>query len=204
MEALIAFCLSFFFSFIGSVPPATINLSVVQLGLENKTNIAWRFALAASLMEYPYAWIAVEFQSLITSTPVVVQNFKLITALVMITLGLLNLWSANKPSKLSQKLNNSGFRRGFVLGILNPLAMPFWIAVTLYLKEQRWLDLSTKIELHSYLAGVTLGAFALLVLLAYSAKKIALQFQQSKTLKRVPGFVMLVLGCYALVQYLIH
>jgi threonine/homoserine/homoserine lactone efflux protein len=201
MEALIAFLLAFGFSFIGSIPPATINLSIIQLGLEHKLKIAVKLALAAALVEYPYAWLAVKFESLITSAPVVVDNFQLITAVVMITLGTLNLLSANKPSRLSQKLNNSGFRRGLVLGILNPLAMPFWIGVTAYLESQDWLDVSTNIRLHSYLLGVTLGAFAFLLLAAYLAKRIATQFQQSSWLKNLPGFFMLILGIYALVKY---
>lgn len=46
MSAVINFLLSFFFSFTGSLTPGTINLSAVQLGLENKAGIAWRLALA--------------------------------------------------------------------------------------------------------------------------------------------------------------
>jgi threonine/homoserine/homoserine lactone efflux protein len=203
MEAILAFLLAFVVSFVGSIPPATINLSVVQLGLDNKTNIAGRLALAAALTEYPYAWLAVKFQDLITSAPMVVENFKLITAIVMITLGALNLWSANKPSRFSEKINNSGFRRGFILGILNPLALPFWIGFTLYFKEQHWIELSTPLALHSYLFGVSLGAFALLLLLAHFAKKIGVKFQHSMWIKKIPGFVMLALGVYAMFQYLL-
>ena len=201
MEVLIAFSLAFFFSFIGSIPPATINLSVVQLGLEDKINVAWRLSLAAALVEYPYAWIAVKFESMITSSPMIVKNFQLITAVVMLSLGVLNILSASKPSKFSEKLNKSGFRRGLVLGILNPLAIPFWIGITAYLKSQHWLDLTTNFRLHGYLIGVSLGALSLLILLVYLAKKVAAQFQQSILLKRIPGLVMVVLGLYAFIHY---
>jgi threonine/homoserine/homoserine lactone efflux protein len=68
MIAALNFLWGFFFSFIGSIPPGTINLTCVQLGLEKKIKIAWRFAIAASVMEYPYAWIAVEFAEWITSS----------------------------------------------------------------------------------------------------------------------------------------
>jgi threonine/homoserine/homoserine lactone efflux protein len=204
MEAFIAFLLAFFFSFIGSIPPATINLTVIQLGLEDKLKIAFRLALAASLMEYPYAWIAIKFEDLITNSPAVTNNFQLITALVMLSFGLLNLISANKPSRFSERINNSGFRRGLILGILNPLAMPFWIAVVAYLKSQHWLNISTDLATQCFLIGVSSGAFTLLILIAYLSKKIATQFQQSIWLKRVPGIVMLALGCYALVRYFLE
>ena len=204
MEFFVAFGLAFLFSFIGSIPPATINLSVIQLGLEHKMSLAWRLALGASLIEYPYAWIAVKFETMITASPMVIENFHLISAFIMITLGVLNLWSANKPSKFTQKLNNSGFRRGLVLGILNPLAMPYWIGFTAYFRSEHWVELSTDFQLHSYLAGVSLGAFTLLILLASLGKRIASAFQQhSVLLKKIPGFAMLILGIYALIQYLI-
>ena len=79
MHVLIPFILSFFWSFIGSIPPATINLTVVQLGLEGKTNLAWRLALGAAIIEYPYAWIAVKLEDMITASPLVISNFQLIT-----------------------------------------------------------------------------------------------------------------------------
>ena len=197
------FLISFFFSFIGSIPPATINLSIVQLGFEKKMAIAWRFAFAAALVEYPYAWLAVKFESMITSSPLIVENFELITAIVMIVMGALNLWAANRPSKFIQKFNDSGFRRGLILGLLNPLAMPYWIFITAYLKSQHWVDLSTDFRLHSYLLGVSLGGFSLLIVLAYLAKKIISNFEQNRYLKIIPGIVMLVLGVYSFIMYLI-
>src|SRR5882762_9881634 len=106
MNAVINFSLSFFFSFTGSMTPGTINLSSVQLGLEGKANIAWRLALAAALMEYCYAFLAIKFEGLISSSPLVVKNFHLIAAIVMLSLGLLTLRSASRPSDFSLKFQN--------------------------------------------------------------------------------------------------
>lgn len=203
MIVVITFLLAFATSFVGSIPPATINLSVVQLGLENRMNIAWRFASAAALVEYPYAWLAIKFESLITSSPVVLENFQLITAVVMLTLGALNLWSAEKPSNFTKRFNDSGFRRGLILGLLNPLALPFWIGFTAYFKSQHWITLSTALELHAYLIGVSTGAFLLLMLLAFLAKKIVSNFENNTWLKRIPGLAMVTLGIYSLLVYLV-
>jgi threonine/homoserine/homoserine lactone efflux protein len=192
-----AFAIAFAFSFIGSVPPGTINLTVLQLGLERKFAIALRFGAAAALIEYPYGWIAVKFAALILSTPAIVMNFQLITGIVMVTLGAFNLWAASKPSNFSVRFNNSGFRRGLLLGILNPMAIPYWIAMTTYCKSHGWIDLDTNYELHGYLIGVVLGALTLLIILVYLAGKIAPLFRHQGILKRVPGVVLLALGIYA-------
>lgn len=190
-----------FFSFVGSVPPGTLNILVLQLGLENKIKIALRFALAAALVEYPYAWIAVEFEDWITSSPLVLQNFQLTGATVMTTIGAFSLWSARKPSEFSVRLQESGFRRGLILSILNPQAIPFWIAITAYLKMEGWIDLSTGLRLHSYVFGTSAGAMILLTLLAIMARKVSATFQTSRMLRMLPGAVLLLLGVIGLTKY---
>lgn len=196
------FILGFFFSFIGSIPPGTLNIMVLQLGLEDKVKVALRFALAVAIIEYPYAWIAVQFEHLITSSPIVLENFKLLAAILMTSLGILGLWSARKPTMITVRLQESGFRRGLILSILNPQAIPFWIGVTAYLKSERWIALDTNWRLHSYVLGTSFGVMALLTLLAVLAQKISSQFQQNRLIKMLPSIILLVLGLIAFYQYL--
>jgi len=204
MNGLTNFLLAFGFSFIGSIPPGTINLTVIQLGLESRLRTAIRFSIAASLVEYPYAWIAVKFESVITSTPFILQNIHLIGAIIMIVIGMVNLWPASKtPSINKEKFNQSGYGRGLVLGLLNPLAIPYWIAITAYLKSQRWIDTSSPYQLHLYLLGVVGGALLLLVVFAYLGKKIISAFTLHPFIQRIPGITLITLGVYALLRYFV-
>jgi len=202
MQALVNFSLSFFFSFTGSLTPGTVNLSCIQLGLEHKARLAWRFALAAAMVEYVYAFLAVTFEKLITSSPLIIRNFHLL-AIVMLTLGILTIRSVSRPSNFSQRFQNSGFRKGLMLGILNPLAMPFWIGIVAYLKSVHWIDLTTPLKLHAFLLGVSAGVFTLLVLATYLANRALRFFKENTTIRKIPGYLMLVLGTYALVRYFI-
>lgn len=197
MYHLYVLFLGFFFSFIGSIPPGTLNVSILQLGLDGKVKIALRFALAVSIIEYPYAWIGVQFEYWLTSSPVVIENFQLIAAIVMTVLGVVNLIPSKSSTGFSKKFSESGFRRGIILSILNPMAIPYWMGFTAYLKAQGWIDLSTPSLLHSYVLGTSLGAMALLSLLIFFAKKISPYVQGSKWIKIVPGIVLLSLGLYA-------
>lgn len=201
MSYLWVFLLGFFFSFIGSIPPGTLNITVLQLGLEKKTNIALRFALAVAIIEYPYAWIGVQFEYYITSTPVVLDNFQLIAALVMTVLGIINLLPSREPKGFAKRFNDSGFRRGIILSILNPMAIPYWMGFTAYLKVQGWIDLSTPGLLHSYVFGTAIGALALLTLLVIFAQRVAPYVQGSRLIKTIPGLVLLGLGFYAWWKY---
>lgn len=189
------------FSFVGSIPPGTLNILVLQLGLESKVKTALRFALAVSIIEYPYAWIAVVFEDWITSSPVVLQNFQLTGASVMTVIGALNLWAARKPTAFSEKFQESGFVRGLVLSILNPQAIPFWIGITAYLKIEGWIDLSTSLNVHSYVFGTSVGVMLLLTILAFTAQRISSTFQNSKLVRMVPGIILLALGLFGLFKY---
>ena len=191
------------FSFLGSIPPGTMNLAVLQLGLEHKIKTALRFTLAVAIIEYPYAWIAVVFEDWVTSSPVIIENFQLITAIVMTAIGIFTIWSARKPSEFSAKFNESGFRRGIVFSILNPMAIPFWIGITAYLKAQVWIDLSTSAYLHSYLFGTAIGVLLLLVLFTFLAKRLSGYVKNNTVVKLIPGITLLVLGLYAFGKYLL-
>jgi threonine/homoserine/homoserine lactone efflux protein len=202
VELLKVFVAGTVFSFIGSIPPGTLNVCVLQLGLQKKINAALRFALAVSIVEYPYAWIAVEFEGWISSSPWIVRNFQLITAIVMTTLGLFTLWATRKPSTFSVKFNESGFRRGLILSILNPMAIPYWMGATAYFKAQGWIDLSTQPLIHSYVFGTAIGAMLLLTLFTFMAARLAPYVQENRYIKMAPGFIMLTLGLYAFARYL--
>lgn len=201
-EVVTTFAIAFLFSFIGTIPPGTLSLSIVQLGLNHRINVAWRMALASALIEYPYAWIAIEFQDLIMGSLEFSHRFHLITGMVMILLGALNLWTSVRPSRFSQRFDSSGFRRGLVLGLLNPMAIPFWIAMTAYLKTHGWVDLSEGMEVHAYLLGVSAGTVALYMMLAYLARKVVSHFKTNGFIQRAPGVLLILLGLYSLSEYI--
>ena len=202
METAYTFLVAFLCSFVGTIPPGTLSLTIIELGLKGSINIAWRMAIAAALIEYPYAWVAVEFQELLTQSLEWTHNFHLVSGLVMVSLGIFSLWSASRPSSLARRFEASGFRKGIVLGVLNPLAIPFWMALTAYLKAYGWVDLSTATEVHAYLLGVSLGTLVLFMLLAYLAKSVVSHINSNAFLQRMPGTVLILLGLYAFSEYI--
>ena len=122
----------------------------------------------------------------------------------MIALGALNLLSTLRPSSSrGQRLQKNGFRAGIVLGILNPLAIPFWIAMTAYIKSEGWVTLSNNIELHAYLLGVSAGSLVVLLLFASLASRIVSQLRANSFLSKVPGAVLILLGVYAFGEYML-
>jgi threonine/homoserine/homoserine lactone efflux protein len=201
MDYLYVFFLGFIFSFIGSIPPGTLNVSILQMALQGKTASATRFAFAVAIVEYPYAWIGVQFQYWLTSSPMVVENFELIAAVVMTALGIFNLLPTKQSTGFAKKFSESGFRRGLALSILNPMAIPYWMGFTAYIKAQGWVNLSSTSLLHTYVLGTSVGALALLILVISFAQRLAPHFTGSKWIKIIPGLILLALGLYAFVKY---
>ncbi len=193
------FLIGFAFSFVGSLPPGTLNISIVQLALANQQKAVLRFALAAGLVEFPYALIAVKFEQFITANPFIIKNFQLIAAVVMVLLGVVNLWPSKKDNTIVPL--ESGFRKGVLLSVLNPLAIPFWIGITAYLRTNRWLEINNQ-NIWFFVVGISLGTMALLALLGLAGSKVAHYFiQHKRAINAIPGFIFLALGLYAFVQY---
>lgn len=201
MDALTIFILAFVFSFIGSIPPGTINLTVIQLGLEHRMSVAWRFAAAAALVEYPYAWIAIQFEQWITASPAVRNNLLLIGGLVMLVIGILNIYASGRTTGFAQRIQESGFRRGLVYNLLNPLLLPYWIAVTAYLRGHGWITLDNRTNLHAYLIGLTIGAFTLFILAASMARRMVKAYQPHSRIRMIPGILLIGLGVYSLARF---
>lgn len=202
MEVINAFVMAFLFSFLGSIPPGTLNLTVLQLGLQHKMDIAVRFAVAAAIVEYPYAWLAITFENVITDNNFIAGNLQLFAGIIMVVLGVLNIFYGTHKTKMVETFHASGFRRGLLLGILNPLALPFWIGVTAYLKSLQWISLSTPFQIQAFLFGICLGAFSLLLLVAQLSKKLLAELKEHILVQRVPGIVLIALGAYALFTFL--
>jgi threonine/homoserine/homoserine lactone efflux protein len=201
MASLANFFLAFVFSFVGSIPPGTINLTLIRLGFEKKTWAAFKFALAASVVEYPYAWIAVKFEKLILSSPQISDNLHVIAAVTMIALGVINLLPTLRKTSEKPDLSQSGFRKGLLIGILNPLAIPYWLAITAFLRSEALVTDLNGFALHAYLGGVFLGAFALLAILILLSQKLISSLSSVSLLKKLPGIILLVLGLISLFRY---
>ncbi len=192
--------ISFVVSYLGSIPPGTINVTTMQMTILGHHRGALFFALAASLTEFVYAGITVRFQMFLSERPIITENFQIITATAMLILGVANLMAKGDSSRFSTKRplkGRNGFKLGFMLGILNPLTIPFWLAVTAYLQSNQWINLQGYL-FWVYLVGISTGTFALLL----TVKLVGAKFEQVANnqflVHKLPGLIFILLGLYNL------
>lgn len=196
---------AFVVSYIGSIPPGTINVSVMQLSILKKHRAAIYFAFAASLIEFIYAGVTVQFHIFLNQNESIADYFRIITSIALIVLGLWNIFSKSTSSsiKVDTKLTGRhGFARGVILGFLNPMTIPFWLAITTYLENDGLIEVSTY-GYWAYLIGLSTGTFFLLLTVDALGKRFTQIADNKFIVHKVPGFLLFSLGVYYLIKLLI-
>ncbi len=140
--------------------------------------------------------------SFLNNNETISSYFQIITAIALIGLGISNLISKSSSSsvKVSQKLTGRhGFRKGLILGFLNPMSIPFWLAITTYLENDGLISVED-FAFWAYLIGLSAGTFCLLVTIDTAGKRFTKVSDNDFLVHKVPGFILLGLGVYFLVK----
>lgn len=184
-------------SYLGSIPPGTLNLTVIQLGIKEQHRAALNFALASAFVEFFYAGIAVKAQQYFMANPSFSGHFQLITGSLLLVIGLANLMARRKGQKTTSKAVSAkgGFWQGLVLSCFNPMAIPFWLAVTAALQSANWL-LITDQNFVFYLLGISLGTFLLLLQASKLGVRLKHLQENSFLMYRLPGLILISLSAY--------
>lgn len=195
---------AFVVSYLGSIPPGTINVSVMQLAIQKRRRAAIFLAFAASAVEFVYAGFTVQFHILLTANPTLSTYFKIITSIALIGLGLWNIFSKPKSDSVLFKevKGRHGFMKGVLLGILNPMTIPFWLAITTYLENDGLVSV-TGFCFWLYLIGLTAGTFCLLITVNALGSKFTKVADNRFLVQKVPGMMLLGIGVYFLLKLIL-
>lgn len=203
-ESIIAFLAAFTVSFLGSIPPGTINITVMQLSIHKKYRGAFFFGLAAALVEFIYAGFTVKFQQYLVSQPELHGYLKLFTAIILFILGVINILSKTSSKSIiipSDQRGRSGFKRGLIIGALNPLTVPFWLVVTAYLETNGFISTQDS-NFWFYLIGISSGTFTLLLSVRWLGKSFATVADNQFLVHKVPGLVFIGMALYNLIDWI--
>lgn len=198
MQVLI---IAFIVSYLGSIPPGTINISTMQLAIQKKRRAAFFFIIATTIVEFIYAGLTVRFQIFLSDSEWFTNHFYIITAIPMIILGIINLRASSDSKSLLSKVHatgRNGFKRGVILSVLNPLTMPFWLTVTAYLQTHNLISLKGGL-FWMYLTGISAGTFTLLMSILFAGRKFSKIADNQFLVHKLPGLIFIGLGIYNLI-----
>jgi L-lysine exporter family protein LysE/ArgO len=212
MPFLIHLLLGTFISFFAAMPLGPVNLAIVQTAINHGRWQAVLVAVGSSLVELIYCLISVIGVDLLFSNQhdqeLTFMAIQIISIPVMFSLGFVNLVKKVKPDD-EQTENpkrfspSGGLATGFMLNLLNPMLLPFWIMVAGFLRSRSWLSNDLP-HLITYSVGVMLGTMLLQMLVAIfaSRKQEGMSHRSKVRVTRIIGWLFVALGMYMTTQLL--
>lgn len=198
------FVVAFVISYLGSIPPGVANVSVMQMGIQNHKRAAVFFSLSASLVEFLYAGLTVKFQIFLQQSTKLENYFQIVTAVALIVVGIFSMRSKSGSADVHSTdvvRGRDGFRKGVILGFVNPMTIPFWLMVTAYLQNHNIIEVSDGPAYWTYLAGISSGTFLLLMTVLWLGNKFTRISDNQLLVHKVPGVLLIGLGIYTLIVW---
>ncbi len=200
-----SFLAGLFLSFVGSLPPGIISLSVVRTTLRQGYRSAWMLSLGASLVEILQAGLGFFLAVSALSWVNTIKWLSGVSAVILIAAGLYVMFAPAKPPSAETGTARS-YARAFVRGVwvsaLNMIAIPYWFFYAGYLYTTGMFH-GTTAEIGMVSLGAGIGTFAGLILYAQGSRLAIERWQfLTRWLSRLSGAILLGLGLYQAWQVL--
>ncbi len=171
---LLTLFLGIFCNAIGYIPPGNINLTAVQITLNKGLRQAYYFIVAFSSMEVLFTFGVMRFVQWLSNTINLEQIIDVAMIVVFLVLGVIT-WRSRKEMPSTDTSNKDSIRYGLLLGVLNPMQIPYWLFVGTYLMSHDWVS-DGVLSLSVFSIGSGIGAGLVLYAFARFARYIQEKF----------------------------
>jgi threonine/homoserine/homoserine lactone efflux protein len=167
---MLIFLITFFISFVGSIHPGPLNLSVIQTTLQKGISAALLLAFGGVIPEIIYGYLAVEGVMIFEKYPAIFNVMQWAVVPILLFLGIQQIIASRKPKQILKpsSVNQTAFK-GFLLSISNPQLLPYWIVILINYQNYNFLKIKELLHKLYFVFGASTGAFALNYVYAYIA-----------------------------------
>jgi len=192
---LLYFFVAFAACLLGTIPFGPINLAVVKTTVDHDVRRGTEIAIAASLIEILEALIAIWFGMVVSSFLESNLAIKLGIGLMFVILAVVVVIRESKPAMADKPSGQeSFFKKGLLIAVLNPQAVPFWIFALAAISQYFEFEYMG-ITLVAFLAGVFLGKMTALYGFVLVSGYLKSHLKESSTLvNNVLASVLLFVG----------
>ncbi|RCH54949.1 lysine transporter LysE [Mucilaginibacter hurinus] len=177
---LLTFFIGLIANFIGYIPPGNINLTLVQITINRGFKHAIQFITAFSIIEFFFTFCIMHAAKWLSAQARLDTIIDWVMTVLFGTLAVVTWINRNKPPKTKYS-GAASIRLGILLGVFNPMQVPFWMVTGTYLITHQWiLDGNTALVIFSL--GSAAGSFLCLYLYARFAQYIQSKFALSTRL----------------------
>lgn len=201
------FILGFFSSYLGTIPPGPINLSVVDATIKQSLKVARIMAFGAALVEILQCIVALNFGLLVIDTIDNSPYIRISIFVIFVLIGLLFFFKKEyqtkpKDEEKKKKQNASTFIKGAIIGALNPQAIPFYVFFLALYRSLGWFVFELDTVLF-FVIGISLGKFLSLLSYAYLSRIIVKRVSSlSLWINKILGVVLIIIGLMQIVKYI--
>ena len=188
---------------IGYIPPGNINLTVVQITINKGLKQAYYFIVAFSCIEILFTFAIMRFVQWLALT---VNLTEYIDVAMIIVFGILGIvtWRSRKEMPNTDHSKKDSIRYGMLLGVLNPMQIPYWLFVGTYLISHEWIN-TGYLSLAIFSIGSGIGAGLVLYGFARFASYIQEKFTLSSYfVNKSIAILFFALSFYHIVKVSLH
>lgn len=200
MEAILYLVAAAVISYVASLQLGPVNLRVIQSTIQHNKKYALLVGFGGSVPELLYSSIAFYITEFIDFKSFDNKWLSLITLPVFIFLAVYNFRkkdnTTTKDPTALPPANHKGFIEGFILAMLNPQLITFWLVIIAFFKSKGWLIDATLPQQASFILGTAIGAFVLqLTFIALTSKyKDQIMKKLGKNFNKIIGGLFLLLA----------
>lgn len=191
-------------SYIGFISPGMINMAALKISLNKGRKEGLLFAFGAALIVFIQSGIALFFADYFVKNPHIVSYLKIAGVFVFFLLSIVFFMQAKRKINPSEGKNkNRYFFKGIGMATINMLAIPFYLAVSVFLASEGKITIEQPYIL-LFVFGASLGAFLLFSTYIAFANFIATRISFiAKNINYILSGLFLILGISTLYKLLV-
>lgn len=212
---MLIFVITFFISFVGSIHPGPLNLSVIQTTLQKGLFPALLLAFGGVIPEMIYGYLAVEGVMIFEQYPFAFQGMQWAVVPILWGLGIQQIIASRQPKQIlenakeysqttSKGVSTRGAStRGFFLSLFNPQLLPYWIVILINYQNYDFLKIIELSDKIFFIFGTSLGAFALNYVYAYVAfkqRERVFKYLNQKHFEQIIGWTFVIMGLFQVIK----
>ena len=183
-------------SFLGSLPLGTLNITAMQIAIQETLKRSLLYALGVAIVEILYVRLSLKGIDWILSNQKVFYILEWITVGLFLLLAASSFWTARKKNSTQKHilLNNrvNRFLLGLGMSAMNPVQLPFWFLWSSYLFSTGILESST-ISFNVYTLGIGTGTIIGLLFFILGGKWLVRKLNTGqRTINILVGLVFLI------------
>lgn len=198
---MLVFLITFFISFVGSIHPGPLNLSVIQTTLQKGFYSALLLAFGGVIPEIIYGYLAVEGVMLFEKYPEVFNVMTWTVVPILLGLGIQQIIHSRKPKQIKKplKIAEGTITKGFLLSITNPQLLPYWMVILVNYQNYNFLKINDLSDKLSFILGTSTGAFALnyvYACMAHRQRERIFKYINESHFEQITGWTFVLIGLF--------